>query len=353
MSDARPTSRRTGRQSSVAPLRDASGDVLTVNDLRVHYETRGGAVKAVDGVSFTLKPGERLGLVGESGSGKTTMALALMRLIKPPGRIVGGKVDLAGIDMLSLREERMRRVRLAEIAMVAQGAMNSLNPVMKVRDQIIDGWKDHAERMGRGALDDRIGELLRQVGLGEEVAGMYPHELSGGMKQRVVIAIAISLRPKVIIADEPTSALDVVVQRRIMETLGRVQAEIGAAVILIGHDMGLMAQFVDRLGVMYAGRLAELSPVEEIFDDPLHPYTRLLIRSLPSLDKKGEFRAIPGLPPSLLELPPGCPFHPRCPHVMTRCRTEEPILTGWRPNRWTACHLFDEERASSERSRTA
>lgn len=353
MSETRLTWRRTDPQPAVDSIRDASGDVLTVSDLRVHYETRGGAVKAVDGVSFSLKPGERLGLVGESGSGKTTMALALMRLIKRPGRIVSGEVDLAGIDMLSLREAQMRRVRLAEIAMVAQGAMNSLNPVMKVRDQIVDGWKDHAERMGRGEIDDRIGELMRQVGLGEEVAGMYPHELSGGMKQRVVIAIAISLRPKVIIADEPTSALDVVVQRRIMETLGRVQAEIGAAVILIGHDMGLMAQFVDRLGVMYAGKLAELSPVEEIFADPMHPYSRLLIRSLPSLTRKGEFRAIPGLPPSLLELPSGCPFHPRCPHAMARCREEEPLLTAWRPNRWAACHLFDDEPASPERARTA
>ena len=353
MSDTRVTPRPGGRQPGTAPLRDVSDDVLTVSDLRVHYETRGGVVKAVDDISFTLKPGERLGLVGESGSGKTTMALSLMRLIKPPGRIVSGKVDLAGIDMLSLSEDRMRRVRLAEIAMVAQGAMNSLNPVMKVRDQIIDGWKDHAERMSRSAIDDRIGELMRQVGLDKDVAGMYPHELSGGMKQRVVIAIAISLRPKVIIADEPTSALDVVVQRRIMETLGRVQEEIGAAVILIGHDMGLMAQFVDRLGVMYAGRLAEVSPVEEIFDDPMHPYSRLLIRSLPSLDKKGEFRAIPGLPPSLLELPSGCPFHPRCPHVMARCRTEIPELVQWRPNRWAACHLFDDEHAAPERSRTA
>jgi oligopeptide/dipeptide ABC transporter ATP-binding protein len=316
--------------------------VLDVRDLHVSYFTGRGPVRAVNGVSFSLARGETLGLVGESGSGKSTIALALLRLIKPPGRIVQGQIFLDGRDVLPLSEEEMRLVRLGEIAMVAQGAMNSLNPVMRIRDQIVDGWLDHNPRRGRRKVDEaRVVELLRRVGLRPEVARMYPHELSGGMKQRAVIAIAIGLRPKVIIADEPTSALDVVVQRQIMQTLREVQAELGAAVILIGHDMGLMAQSVDRLGVMYAGGLSEVSPVEEIFDEPLHPYSRLLIASLPSVDQKGNLRGIPGLPPSLLDPPVGCPFHPRCPDVMDRCRVTAPLLEEKRPNRTVSCHLYE------------
>lgn len=319
-----------------------AGTVLDVRDLHVYYHTSRGPVKAVNGLSFSLKAGERLGLVGESGSGKSTMALALMRMIKPPGRIESGTIDLAGTNILTLSEEGMRRTRLAEIAMVAQGAMNSLNPVSRIRDQILDGWKDHGEQVGRSEAEDRIADLMRWVGLQPEVARMYPHELSGGMKQRAVIAIAISLRPKVIIADEPTSALDVVVQRQIMETLRRVQEDLGAAVILIGHDMGIMAQFVDRLGVMYAGQFSELSPVREIFKDPMHPYSRLLIASLPSLEKRGVLQGIPGLPPSLLDPPSGCPFHPRCPYVMDQCRDVVPWLGEPVTNRLVACHLYPE-----------
>jgi peptide/nickel transport system ATP-binding protein len=199
---------------------------------------------------------------------------------------------------------------------------------------------DHRIAGARRDYDRRVNELLAAVGLPQEVASRYPHELSGGMKQRVCIAIAISLQPKIIIADEPTSALDVVVQRQVMATLRAVQEDIGAAVILIGHDMGLMAQFVDRLGVMYAGELVEVSPVEEIFEEPLHPYTRLLVECLPSIERKGIFEGIPGLPPSLLDRPAGCPFHPRCPFVMERCRVEQPRLAEVRPQRWVACHLY-------------
>jgi oligopeptide/dipeptide ABC transporter ATP-binding protein len=299
-------------------------------------------VKAVDGVSFSLRPEERFGLVGESGSGKTTIALALMRLIRPPGRIEGGFVDLVGVELLSVTDEHMRRLRLAAIAMVAQGAMNSLNPVLRVREQIADAMRDHDVRLPRQAVDERIASLLQQVGLDAGVARLYPHELSGGMKQRVCIAIAISLRPKVIIADEPTSALDVVVQRQVMETLQRVQEELGASVILVGHDMGLMAQFVHRLGVMYAGFLVENSPVREIFAEPLHPYTKLLIASLPTLDGKRELQGIPGLPPTLLNRPAGCPFYARCPSRLPVCQVENPPLRQVRPDRWVACHIYEE-----------
>jgi peptide/nickel transport system ATP-binding protein len=230
---------------------------------------------------------------------------------------------------------------MSEVALVAQGAMNSLNPVMRVGDQIVDALVDHGVSGSRKDFAERVGSLFERVGLTRQDAHRHPHELSGGMKQRVCIALAISLRPKVIIADEPTSALDVVVQRQVMDTLADVQADLGAAVILIGHDMGLMAQFVDRLGVMYAGELVESSPMLAVYDEPLHPYTRLLIACLPSLEQKGVFAGIPGLPPSLLSPPPGCPFSPRCPHVMDRCRVERPVLRQAEPGRWVACHLFD------------
>ncbi len=322
------------------PKDSRQAETLRVEGLRVYYHTPRGAVRAVDGVSFTLKPHERLGFVGESGSGKTTIAMALIRLIKSPGKIEGGHIYLGETDLLSLSDERMRQLRLADIAMVTQGAMNSLNPVKRVREQVIDALEDHGERITRQEMDERITELFRRVGLKSEVAQMFPHELSGGMKQRVVIAIAISMRPKVIIADEPTSALDVVVQRQIMETLREVQDDLGASIILIGHDMGLMAQFVTRLGVMYAGKLAELGSVNDLFDAPLHPYTQLLIASLPSLAQKGGLQGIPGVTPSLLDKPSGCPFRTRCPRAFDRCSAEEPQLREIQPDHWVACHLY-------------
>ena len=326
---------------------------LQVQNLYVHYATPEGAVRAVDDVSFNLEAGERFGLVGESGSGKTTLAMALLRMIKPPGQIESGQIWLDGQDVLSLSGEGMRQLRLAGIALVAQGSMNSLNPVTRIRRQLLDGMRDHAAgqaepdggavaaKMSRREQDEYVRELLARVGLEPQVANMYPHELSGGMKQRVCIAMAISLRPKVIIADEPTSALDVVVQMQVMETLRRAQEEVGAAVILVGHDMGIMAQFVDRVGVMYAGKLVEVSPVREIFGRPLHPYAGLLIESVPSLESKDELEGIPGLPPSLLERPSGCLFHPRCPHAADECTTREQTLAEVEPERWVACHRVE------------
>lgn len=322
--------------------------ILQVRDLRVHYYTRQGAVRAVNDVSFDLYAGERLGLVGESGSGKTTAAQALMRLIRPPGKIEGGQVLLDGLSLLELPDERMRQIRLAEIALVSQGAMNSLNPVARVRRQIEDALRDHGVKMGARERAEWIGELMQRVGLSRGAADMYPHELSGGMKQRVCIAIAICLKPKVIIADEPTSALDVVVQHQVMETLENLRAELGASVILIGHDMGLMAQAVDRIGVMYAGDLIETGSIETLFREPLHPYTRLLMASLPSLDHKETARGIPGLMPSLLNKPKGCPFHPRCPEAFNRCKLEEPRLRTVQPNRAVACHLHWPDAAGKE-----
>lgn len=342
--DLNTTATTVIRPVSVAPTRAI---VLDVKDLCVYYDTPEGVVKAVDGVSFTLREGERLALVGESGSGKSTLAMALMRLTKSPGRIASGRITLAGRDTLSLDEGEMRRVRLAEIGMVPQGAMNSMNPVMRVGSQINDGILDHVPngdpRPSRAELRDRVTKLLTRVGLSPDVARMFPHELSGGMKQRVAMAIAISLNPRVIVADEPTSALDVVVQRQIMQTLGRLQQGLDAAVVLIGHDMGLVAQFADRVGVMYAGKLVELGPVRQIFGEPLHPYTRLLIESLPNLETKKQFVGIPGMPPTLLHLPSGCVFHPRCPSFMNgKCDVHVPAYREVRPGRMASCHLYPE-----------
>jgi len=314
-------------------------DVLRVRGLSVRYHAPGGAVRAADGITFSLRADERLGIAGESGSGKSTMALSLLRLIKPPGRIESGEIWLDGQDLMTLSDDEMRRLRLARIALVPLGSMNSLNPVLRIRDQVADALRDHDVRPTRRELEERVRDLLQRVGLGPEVAGMFPHQLSGGMKQRACIAIAMSLSPRVIVADEPTSALDVVVQKQVMDTLARVQTDLGASVILVGHDMGLMAQFVDRLGVMYAGKLVEISPVRDVFTEPLHPYTRMLIASLPSLEQRGVFQGIPGLPPPLRDLPPGCAFHPRCPLAVERCRTEAPQLREARPDAWAACHL--------------
>jgi len=312
--------------------------VLRVEGLSVAYDHPLGKVQAVDEVSFALMPGERFGLAGESGSGKSTLALSIMRLIKPPGHIEAGAVWLDGARIADLDGEGIRQLRLAGIALVPQGSMNSLNPVLRIRRQIADAFDDHGLRLGRREEQRRIAALLAAVGLPQHVARLYPHELSGGMKQRACIAIAISLRPKVIIADEPTSALDVVVQRQVMATLARVQQELGAAVILVGHDMGLMAQFVDRLGIMYAGRLVEVAPIADMIARPRHPYTRALIAALPSLEQRGALAGIPGLAPSLRDLPPGCAFHPRCPLALDRCRGEPPLLRDIAGAR-VACHL--------------
>jgi peptide/nickel transport system ATP-binding protein len=316
--------------------------VLQIEDLHIHYQTSAGIVKAVNGVSFTLQNRERLGLVGESGSGKTTTALAIMRMLEGPARIVRGQIILRGNDLLMLSDEAMRAVRFDHISMIPQAAMNSLNPVMRIREQIRDIFAAHGKALARQSIESTITRLLHRVGLSPQVARMFPHELSGGMKQRVCIAMAIALRPQIIIADEPTSALDVVVQRQVMETLGEAQRDLGAAVILVGHDMGLMAQFVDRIGVMYAGRLVELAPVAQIFSSPMHPYTQQLISSIPNLDEKRLFKGIPGVAPSLLDPPSGCPFHPRCSRVMTQCSGEVPVLDETEPNHWVACYLYDE-----------
>jgi peptide/nickel transport system ATP-binding protein len=322
--------------------RDAprSTAVLQVNKLRVHYATPSGDVIAVNGVDLNVFEGETIGLVGESGCGKSTLAMSILRLVQPPGRIVSGQVQLLGMDLTALSEAELRHVRWNQIALIPQGAMNSLNPVMRVKDQIAEAIQAHQGKRPPQELKERILRLLNMVGLPNRVYDMYPHELSGGMKQRVCIAMAIALTPSVIIADEPTSALDVVVQRVVAQTLLDVKRTLGVSMILIGHDMGLMAQLVDRIAVMYAGNIVELAPVKDIFAEPLHPYTQLLLASIPSVKERKPLVVTEGLTHDLRRPPPGCIFQLRCPFVMDKCREVVPPLRELRPNHFAACHLY-------------
>ena len=318
--------------------------LLDIRGLEVHFETRRGIARAVNDVDLTLYRGERFGLVGESGSGKTTMILALLRMIKTPGYIAGGRALMDDIDLLQLDPEEVRQMRLSRVAMVPQGAMNSLNPVVRIGKQMILTMREHGVDGDKEALQKRVTELLEVVGLKPEVAGLYPHELSGGMKQRACIAIAVSLNPQLILADEP------VVQRQIMQMLRDLQQRLDATVLLVGHDMGLMAQFAERVGIMYGGKLAEVGTVADIFRNPIHPYTQLLISSIPSFKTKGEFKGIPGIGLSLLNSPTGCLFHPRCPQATEECARVEPQLRQIEPGRYASCLLLDgkeEDRAST------
>jgi peptide/nickel transport system ATP-binding protein len=268
--------------------------VLDIQNLCVDYRIPGGVFRAVDDVSFSLDPGERFGLVGESGSGKSTTILALMRMLRG-GLVSSGTMRLNGRDLQKLSAEDYRKLRFAEMSLVPQGAMSSLNPVIRIREQMSDIFDDHGVRHGNAERTRIIGDLLQRVGLAPEVQNRFPHELSGGMKQRVCIAMSIALKPSLILADEPTSALDVMVQKQVLGTLGRVQRELGAAIILIGHDMALMAHFVTRIGVMYRGKLVEMGPVREVFANPRHDYTKMLIDSLPSFASTSAIRRRPAL----------------------------------------------------------
>jgi oligopeptide/dipeptide ABC transporter ATP-binding protein len=315
--------------------------VLQVKNLRVHYATPTGDVIAVNGVNFEVYQGELVGLVGESGCGKTTAAMAILRLVQPPGRIVHGEVILNGTDLVKLSERELRQVRWSQVSLIPQGAMNSLNPVMKIKDQIADGIKTHEGGQTRRTLRERILKLLNLVGLPSRVYNMYPHELSGGMKQRVCIAMAIALGPTLVIADEPTSALDVIVQRVVAQTLLDVKNRLGVSMIMIGHDMGLLAQLVDRLAVMYAGNIVEIAPVKAAFAEPMHPYTQLLIASIPSIKERKPLVITEGLTHDLRNPPPGCIFQLRCPHVMDKCREVAPPLRELKAGHQVACHLYE------------
>lgn len=312
--------------------------VCRVKDLTVHYDVYPTPIVAVNQVNFEVYAGETLGLVGESGCGKTTTAMAMLRLLQTPGRVVGGSVVVDDTDIMKLNASALRDFRWRGIALIPQGAMNAMNPVMTVEKQMGDAITAHSNSGGRKALRERITDLLGMVGLQENVRKLYPHELSGGMKQRVCIAMAVALNPPLVIADEPTSALDVVVQRLVAESLLQIKQTLGNSMILIGHDMGLMAQLTDRIAVMYAGRMMEIAPTSVLFKTPLHPYTQQLIDSVPSIKEKKALRVFSGGPPDLRNLPPGCPFAPRCPKAMLVCSKEMPPLQEYDERHQAACH---------------
>lgn len=319
-----------------------NANVLEIDNLHVHYLTPKGAVKAVNAVNLNVKPGEIVGLVGESGCGKTTVAMSILQMIQPPGRVVDGEIRILGKNLVGLSEKELRKVRWTQLALIPQGAMNSLNPVLKVREQMEDAILAH-QHMPPAQLRQKVLQLLNDVGLPERVYNMFPHELSGGMKQRVCIAMSVALNPAMIIADEPTSALDVVVQRVVAQTLLDIKARLGVSMIMIGHDMGLQAQMVDRVAVMYAGNLVEVGPVKDIFARPCHPYTQLLIESIPSIKVKKPLRVTEGLTHDLRNPPPGCVFQFRCPMVEPRCRESRPAEVMVGPDHMVACKLYPQK----------
>ncbi|MEU1080062.1 ABC transporter ATP-binding protein [Streptomyces sp. NPDC005908] len=319
--------------------------LLEVRDLHVEFRTRDGVAKAVNGVSYGVDEGETLAVLGESGSGKSVTAQAIMGILDvPPGRITGGEVVFQGRDLLKLKEEERRRIRGAEMAMIFQDALSALNPVLTVGDQLGEMFTVHRGMSRKDARAKAI-ELMDRVRIpaARERVRQYPHQFSGGMRQRIMIAMALALEPALIIADEPTTALDVTVQAQVMELLAELQREYRMGLILITHDLGVVADVADRIAVMYAGRIVESAPVHDIYKAPAHPYTRGLLDSIPRLDDKGrELYAIKGLPPNLTRIPPGCPFHPRCPLARDVCTTDDPPLYEVSGTRGSACHFWRE-----------
>ena len=304
----------------------------------MHYQTRKGDVSAVDGVSFDLKRGESLGLVGESGCGKTSIAFSLMRLLPDNGIIKDGYILVEGKDVVAMDYSELLRVRWSQIAMVFQAAMNALNPVYTVGDQIIEAMDYHYDNVSKLQARERIAGLFDLVGLDPILMDRYPHEFSGGMRQRAVIAMALSCDPDIIIADEPTTALDVIVQDRILKRIRSLQKELNMGMIYISHDIAVIAEVSDRIGVMYAGRMAELADSMEIFRHPLHPYTYALLSAFPSIrGPRRILKTLPGEPPDLLNPPSGCRFHPRCPYATDQCRNSQPKYEDLGNNHFVAC----------------
>ncbi len=316
-------------------------EVLKIQDLTVEFATDEGAIRAVDGVNLKIKKGKTLGVVGESGCGKSVTALSIMRLIPmPPGRFASGVIDYEGRNLRDLPEKEMRALRGNRISMIFQEPMTSLNPVFTIGDQIAEAVRLHQGVSRKEAMDKAV-DMLHLVGIPvpEERIKTYPHQLSGGMRQRVMIAMALSCKPDLLIADEPTTALDVTIQAQIMELLNRLQREMGMSIILITHDLGVVAETCDDVTVMYAGRVVEEANVNAIFQKPLHPYTHGLLNSVPGFNQEGtRLKTIPGLVPNLLRLPKGCRFQDRCPRVIGRCREVEPELEEMSPGHFARCY---------------
>ena len=320
--------------------------LLRVRGLRTHFFTNDGVVRAVDGVDLSVRQGETLGLVGESGCGKSITALTVMRLLSRPGRAVAGRIDFNGRNLLELPDEEMEDVRGNDIAMIFQEPMTSLNPVFRVGDQIGEALQRHLG-VSRDEARDRVVELFTTVGIPspERRVREFPHQMSGGMRQRVMIAMALACKPKLLIADEPTTALDVTIQAQILELIKELKRTQNMAVIMITHDLGVIAEVAQNVAVMYAGKIVERAPVEDLFASPQHPYTQGLLASIPSPDKLGRrLDVISGVVPHPLNLPHGCTFAPRCPHRMDVCETAFPALDPTGPNHDVACYLYSERR---------
>src|ERR1043165_5269549 len=331
-------------------ISNPDGNLLEVKDLRTYFETEDGTVKAVDGISFQLKRGETLGIVGESGSGKSVTTLSIIRLIpEPPGKIVAGEVIFNGTDLLLVSNEAIRKIRGRRIAMIFQDPMTSLNPFMKISKQLMEMTELHLGHTKTEARAHAI-RMLETVGIpdAEERADSYPHEFSGGMRQRVMIAMALSCEPELLIADEPTTALDVTIQAQILELIKKIKRETGTSVILITHDLGVVAGMTDHVIVMYAGKIFEQAPTAELFARPGNPYTRGLLRSVPDpTSEQGKLYQIPGQPPDLARLPAGCPFAPRCERAEEICTREFPPFVELTPNHHSLCHFANEVYAKS------
>lgn len=321
-----------------------SGDILySIRDLQVEYQSRSGPVHAVDKVSLDIRRGEILGLVGESGCGKSTLGKALMRLRSGSARITGGVLHFDGRDLMTFSEKQMQHVRGAEIGMVFQDPMTSLNPVQRILDHLTETVRTHEPTVSVAAARARAGELVERLGIRRERLEEYPHQLSGGMRQRVMISLALALRAKLIIADEPTTSLDVIVEAKFLDLLKELQKEFGLTILLITHNIGVVAEVADRVAVMYAAKMAEVGDVRDVFAEPKHPYTQGLLKSVPNIAlDDAELYKMKGAPPNLLRPPSGCRFHPRCPYVMDVCRTQEPAFKPVQSDQLAACWLYQE-----------
>lgn len=317
--------------------------VLEVKDLVAHFFTPFGVVRAVDGLSFNIDRGKALGLAGESGCGKSTTALAILKLMPYPGRVVSGETKLNGVNVYSLSEEELRKIRWKEMSMVFQGSMAALNPLFKIGDQIIEPILLHEKDVTKEEAIERAKNLLELVGIEATRVDSYPWELSGGMRQRAMVAMALACNPAFLIADEPTTALDVIVSAQVMNLIKELREKLDLSLLLITHDISVIAQTCDDLAIMYAGKIVEKSSVKTIFDFPAHPYTYALIKAFPSIKgEKRDLTGIPGFPPDLINPPTGCRFNPRCPFARERCSSEEPILEEIGENHFVACHFWQD-----------
>ena len=318
--------------------------LLEIKNLKTYFKILRGYVKAVDDVSFEIQEGEAFGLAGESGCGKTTTALTILRLLPSNAEVLGGQILFEGKDLLKMSDEEYRKdIRWKKISVIFQGAMNALNPVIRIGDQIAEAIMLHEDVSKEEALD-RAGKLLDLVGIGASRLDRYHHELSGGMRQRVMIAMALSCNPKFVIADEPTTALDVIIAAQVLKVMKDIQRKLGLSMLVISHDLSMIAEVCERLAIMYAGKIVELGDVITMYKTPLHPYTERLIGAFPSIkNPKKVLTEIPGFPPDLLNPPPGCRFHPRCPYAMDVCRKEEPELIEVEKGHKVACHLISKK----------